>query len=384
MPYDFRLTEEQAELYKKCTDFANQEIVPKIKELEKDMNVRKAIYRKMAELGLFVRIVPKEYGGLFVDTISHEICMVAIAKADSGLATTLEASCKGAEAIAHWGTDAQRKKYIPKLVSGELAPAAFAITEEQAGSDANNIQTTATLDGDYYVLNGVKRYITTADIAGFIIVFAKTDERSISAFVVDRGTPGMKTVHEEDKLGLLTVNCVGIEFDNCRIPKENLVGREGQGLQIALKCLDTGRLDIAAQSLGVAEAAYEAALNFAKERKQFGQVITNFQAVSHKLADMELKVSAAKLMLFKGCWARDNQKSCNLEATMAKLYCSEVANEIAYEAQQIFGGRGYVKAFPAERFFRDARVTTIYDGTSEILRNTIAYHLLKKNIIDIN
>lgn len=266
-------------------------------------------------------------------------------------------------------------------------PASFAVTEKDAGSDVKRIQTSACIDPDdsnYYVLNGEKQYITNGDSAGVLLVIAQTglmpsadhESKVMSAFLVDKGTPGISIPKVERKMGLLTANLVTVKFSGCRIDKKRLLGKEGDGLKIALSSLDSGRLSVAAQALGISEAAYEGAVAFAKKREQFGGPISGQQAIAFKLADMRVKLEAAELLLFKAAWLRMQRASFTAEASIAKLFASEAANWIAYEALQIHGGFGYTKDCPAEKYFRDARVTTLYEGTSEIQRLIIARELL--------
>lgn len=359
---DFSLTPKQMTLEKECADFAKLEIEPNVSRLEEDLVFRRELFHKLAERGWF-----KLYQG---DPIAYVLALKAIARVDAGIAVAMAVTNMVGEIISHFGTAEQQAHYLSKT------PFSFAITEKNAGSDVKNIQMTAEQDpnGDF-ILQGEKQFITNADIAGAIIVIAKLkieNSHEITAFVVEQNTPGFQITKKERKLGLLTANLVGFKLDNCHIPKNAMLGKPGQGLHIALTALDSGRIGIAAQALGIAEGAYEAALQFSQEREQFGQPIGKNQVIAFKLVDMKVKLSASFLMLMKACCLKSQALPYTLEASEAKLYCSEACNEIAAEALQIHGGYGYIKDYPVEKYFRDARVTTIYEGTSEIQRLIIS------------
>lgn len=286
-----------------------------------------------------------------------------------------------AETIDCFGNEFQKSHYLPKIADGSCIPLSFALTEKQAGSDVKAIQTSFSIDPkdpDWIVLEGFKQFITNGDIAGALIVMAKGEwngEEGVTAFLIDRGLQGFSVTKKENKLGLLTANLVSLKFDHCGISKNTVLGQPGEGLKIALGALDSGRLGIAAQAVGIAEAAFEAALDYSKKREQFGHAIGENQSIAFKLADMRVKLDAARLMMLKAAWLKDEGLPYSMEAAEAKLFCSEVCNEIATEALQIHGGYGYIKDYPVEKYFRDARVTTIYEGTSEIQRIVIARHL---------
>lgn len=382
---NFELAPHQIQIDELCTIFARNEIAPRIKELEENVDMRLELFRRMANMGLFLLSVPKQHGGNFIDTISYVIALKAFAKVDAGISVAIAVTNMVSETISRFGTEEQHKKYIPKIGSGECVPLSFALTEKNAGSDAKAIQAEAHYDPEnqhVFIINGEKQFITNGDIAGAIIMMAKTKNRSgeeeISAFLIDKETPGLSVVKKENKLGLLTANLVSLRFDNCRVPAEQLLGQQGQGLQIALSSLDSGRIGIAAQAVGIAEAAFEAALRFAKERYQFGHAIGDNQGIAFKLADMKVKLSAARLMLYKAAWLKDKGEIFSEEASEAKLYCTEASNEIVDEALQIHGGYGYIKDYPVEKYFRDARVTTLYEGTSEIQRIIISRHIFNE------
>lgn len=376
MNFDF--TEEQKIIEDRCRKFADNVIAPQIKELEQDLELRQNVFEQMAKEGFFSLALTDENKR---DTLGYLMGLKAIAKVDAGMAVAMAVTNMVAESIERFGSEEQRYYYLPKIKEGICAPLAFAMTEKQAGSDVKSIQTTFTEDpndSNFILLNGAKQFITNGDIAKALVVFAKgkfNGEENISAWLIDRGTRGFYVAKKENKLGLLTANLVSLKFENCRLPKSAILGEPGDGLKIAFNTLDSGRLGIAAQSIGIAEAAFEAALLFSKERIQFGYPIGGNQAIAFKLADMRVKLDAAKLLTYRAAWLKDAQKTFTMEAAEAKLYCSEVCNEIAGDALQIHGGYGYIKDYPIEKYFRDARVTTIYEGTSEIQRLVIARHL---------
>lgn len=377
---NFAMKEEQKEIASRCKHFAEKVIAPQVKQLEEDLELRQKVFQQMAIEGLFTLALPNK--DKKTETIGYLAGLTAIAKVDAGIAVAMAVTNMVAEAIEKFGTEKQRSYYLPKIADGTCAPLSFAMTEKLAGSDVKAIQTIFVVDpkdSDFIVLNGSKQFITNGDMAGALVVFAKgrldCEEEGISAFLVDRGAKGFSVIKKENKLGLLTANLVALKFENCRISKNAILGPAGEGLKIAFSSLDSGRLGIAAQSIGIAEAAFEAALLFSKERFQFGHVIGANQAVAFKLADMRVKLDAARLMAFYAAWLKDEKAPFTQQAAEAKLYCSEVCNEIAAEALQIHGGYGYIKDYLVEKYFRDARVTTIYEGTSEIQRIVIARHL---------
>jgi len=353
--------------------FAEKEIAPHVARLEEDIPFRLELFRKMAKANLFLLAVSKESGGAFSDTLSYLLALKEIAKVDAGISVAMAVTNMVAECIATHGSEKQKKQFIPKISSGENIPLSFALTEKNAGSDAKNIASTAHRQGDCFKINGEKQFITNGDLAKILLVFAKT-EKGISAFLVDHNASGLSVTKKERKLGLLTANLVSLKFEDT---SGELLGHEGEGFKLALSALDSGRLSIAAQAIGIAEAAYEAALNFAKNREQFGHAISENQAIAFKLADMHVKLSASRLLLEKAALLKDEGKPFSLEASEAKLYCSEACNEITAEALQIHGGYGYIKDYPVEKYFRDARVTTLYEGTSEIQRIVISRSILK-------
>lgn len=378
---DFQHSVEQQGLAWFCKEFAEKQIIPFQQQLEDDLSLRQTLFTKMAQAGLFLLTVPHTVGGTFRDTISYLLALKEIAKADAGISVAMAVTNMVAEMIYLYGTEQQQNKYLPRISSGKNVPFSFALTERHAGSDAKSIRTFAKRVGEVYIINGEKQFITNADIAGAILLFARTNDDeehpNITAFMIDQDTPGLTVTKKERKLGLLSANLVDLKLDQCHVIALNRIGQEGEGLKIAFKALDSGRLGIAAQAIGIGDAAFEAAAKYSKEREQFGNPISEYQAIAFKLADMHVKLSASRLLVEKAAWLKDEGRPFTLEAAEAKLFCTERCNEIASEAVQIFGGYGYVKDYPVERYFRDARVTTLYEGTSEIQRLIISRAILK-------
>jgi acyl-CoA dehydrogenase len=376
---NLNFTEEQEMMRKMVQEFAQTEIAPFVERMEQGEFPR-PILNKMAELGLMGITVPEEYGGAGMDFISYIIAIHEISKVSATVGVILSVHTSvGTNPILYFGTEEQKKKYVPKLASGEYL-GAFCLTEPGAGSDAKSLKTKAVRQGDYYILNGSKIFITNGGEADTYIVFARTDpnekgSRGISAFIVEKDTPGFIIGKDEKKMGLHGSRTVQITLEDAKVPAENLLGEEGQGFKIAMANLDVGRIGIAAQSLGIAEAALEHATAYAKERIQFGKPIAEQQGVAFKLADMATAVEAAKLLVYHAAFLRAQGLPCGKEASMAKLFASRTAMENAIEAVQIFGGNGYTKDYPVERLFRDAKICEIYEGTSEIQRLVISKYL---------
>jgi acyl-CoA dehydrogenase len=376
---NLRFTEEQEMMRKMVKEFAENEIAPFVERMEKGEFPRQ-ILKKMAELGLMGITVPEEYGGAGMDFTSYIIAIHEISKVSATVGVILSVHTSvGTNPILYFGTEEQKRKYVPKLASGEYL-GAFCLTEPGAGSDAKSLKTKAVRQGDYYILNGSKVFITNGGEADTYIVFARTNpdepgSRGVSAFIVEKDTPGFIIGKDEKKMGLHGSRTVQISFEDAKVPAENLLGEEGQGFKIAMANLDVGRIGIAAQSLGIAEAALEHATAYAKERIQFGKPIAAQQGVAFKLADMATAVEAAKLLVYRAAFLRSNGLPCGKEASMAKLFASRAAMENAIEAVQIFGGNGYTEDYPVERLFRDAKVCEIYEGTSEIQRLVISKQL---------
>ncbi|WP_186667946.1 acyl-CoA dehydrogenase [Sporosarcina sp. BP05] len=377
---DLTFTEEQQMMRDMVQNFAKTEIEPFIPRMEAGEFPRE-ILTKMGGLGLMGITVPEQYGGAGMDFISYISAIHELSKVSAVVGVILSVHTSvGTNPIMYFGNDEQKNRYLPKLASGEYL-GAFCLTEASSGSDAGSLKTRAVKKDDHYVLNGSKMFITNGGEADVYIVFASTDPSKgtygISAFIVDKDTPGLVIGKDEWKMGLHGSRTVELSFDQMKVPSENLLGEEGGGFKIAMANLDVGRIGIAAQALGIAEAALEAATEYAKQRVQFGKPIAAQQGVGFKLADMATAVEAAKLLVYRAAQLRAEGLPCGKEASMAKLFASKAAVEGSIEAVQVFGGYGYTEDYPVERYFRDAKVTEIYEGTSEIQRIVISKHLMK-------
>lgn len=375
---DLRFTEEQNMMRKMVRDFADTEIAPFVEKMEQGEFPREVL-KKMGELGLMGIPIPEEYGGAEMDFISYIIAIHELSKVSATVGVILSVHTSvGTSPILYFGTEEQKQKYVPKLASGEYL-GAFCLTEPSAGSDAGSLKTRAVKESDHYVLNGSKVFITNGGEADTYIVFASTSpelgSKGISAFIVEKNTPGFFVGKDERKMGLHGSRTVQLTFEDMRVPAENLLGKENEGFKVALANLDVGRIGIAAQALGIAEAALEAATAYAKERRQFGKPIAAQQGIGFKLADMATAVEASKLLIYRAAELRAKGERCGKEASMAKLYASKTAVDVATEAIQIFGGYGYTEDYPVERYFRDAKITEIYEGTSEIQKIVISKQL---------
>jgi acyl-CoA dehydrogenase len=375
---NLRFTEEQEMMRKMVRDFAQSEIAPFVEKMEEG-EFPKEILKKMGDLGLMGIPVPEQYGGSEMDFISYIIAIHEISKVSATVGVILSVHTSvGTNPILYFGTEEQKQKYVPKLAAGEYL-GAFCLTEPSAGSDAASLKTRAVKKDDHYVLNGSKVFITNGGEADVYIVFASTNPeagtKGVSAFIVEKDTPGFIVGKDEHKMGLYGSRTVQLTFEDMKVPAENLLGNEGEGFRIAMSNLDSGRIGIAAQALGIAEAALEAATGYAKERIQFGKPIAVQQGIGFKLADMATSVEAAKLLIYRAAQMRSEGQKCGLEASMAKLFASRTAVEVSTEAIQVFGGYGYTKDYPVERYFRDAKVTEIYEGTSEIQKIVISKQL---------
>ncbi|MEH7111056.1 acyl-CoA dehydrogenase [Neobacillus niacini] len=375
---NLRFSEEQEMMRKMVRDFANSEIVPFIEKMEQGEFPRE-ILRKMGELGLMGIPVPQEYGGAEMDFVSYIIAINELSRVSATVGVILSVHTSvGTNPILYFGTDEQKQRFLPKLASGEYL-AAFCLTEAGSGSDAKSMKSRAVKKDDHYVINGSKMFITNGGEADVYIVFASTNpelgSKGISAFIVEKKSPGLVIGKDEHKMGLHGSRTVQLSFEDMRVPVENLLGNEGDGFKIAMANLDVGRIGIAAQALGIAEAALGAAVEYAKERQQFGKPIAAQQGIGFKLADMATNVEAARLLLYRAADLRAQGLKCGLEASVAKLFASKTAMETATEAIQVFGGYGYTEDYPVERYFRDAKVTEIYEGTSEIQRIVISKYL---------
>ena len=379
---DFELTEEQRMVRDTTRGYAEKELKPIASRLDHDGVYPQEQLEKLGAMGLMGVFVPEQLGGSGLDRVAYVAALEEISKVWASLGVIMSVNNSlVCGPLVRFGTEAQKKRYLPRVASGEWL-GCYALTEPSAGSDAGSIQTQAKRAGEDYVLNGSKVFTTNGSRANLAIVYAVTDPSSgkngISAFLVERQTSGYVVDKIEDKLGLNSSETAALRFENCRVPRENLLGHEGEGLRIALETLDGGRIGIAAQALGIAQACLEESLSYSQERKQFGEPIANFQAIQWMLADMATEIDAARLLTYRAASLQQQGKNVTREAAMAKLFASESSNRAAYKAVQIFGGYGYIKDFPVERFFRDARVTTLYEGTSEIQRLIIARQLLRE------
>lgn len=378
---DFELTEEQRLIQKMMRDFANNEIIPAGRALEDRHEFPKELLKKIADLGILGMTLPKEFGGTHTDEFSFILALEEIGRALPSLSVIISVHCSlFCYAINTFGTPSQKDKYLPQAASGQTL-GAFSLTEPGVGSDATQLKTKAKKDGDVYVLNGTKSWITNGREADALILFAKTEkdtEKKFSAFIVDKKTPGLHVTRIEEKLGLHASPTAEISLEDCRIPMENRLGKEGQGTAIAFKCLDHSRIGIAAQSVGLAQRALDEAIKYAKTREAFGTTISGLQAIQLMIADMATHIEAARLLTYQAALLFEKGKPFAKESSMAKLFASEAANKIAYLALQIHGGYGYSKEYVVEQLFRDARAFSIYEGTSEIQRLVISRYLLNE------
>jgi alkylation response protein AidB-like acyl-CoA dehydrogenase len=361
--------------------FADEELAPTAEQRDEKEEFPAEAVRKMAELGFMGMMVSERYGGAGLDTIAYVLAMIEISRADASAGVIMSVNnslvCWGLE---EYGSDGQKEKYLRDLASGKKL-GAFALSEPEAGSDATNQRTTAQRDGDMYVLNGTKNWITNGSTADVVLVMAATDRskgaKGVSAFIVEKNTPGFSVAKKERKLGIRSSDTVSLSFQECRVPAENRIGEEGFGMKFALKTLDGGRIGIAAQAVGIAQASLDAAVRYSKERKAFDHPIAEFQGIQFKLAEMATNLEAARLLTLQAALLKDQRREYGAAAAMAKLFASRVAVENALEAIQIHGGYGYVREYHVERYLRDAKITEIYEGTSEIQRIVIARSLLR-------
>jgi butyryl-CoA dehydrogenase len=378
---DLSLTEEQSLLQKTVRDFAESEVRPLAKELDETGHFPRALFTKAAELGLAGIALPESEGGAGFDHVAYTIVIEEISRccASTGVILSVQNSLYG-DPIHRYGTSEQKKKFLEPFARGEKI-GCYALTEPQAGSNAAALQTKAVLRGDKYVLNGTKAWITNGGAADAAIVYVNTHpekgEKGITAVVVEKGTPGFKVGKEEKKLGISATACSELVFTDCEVPATNRIGNEGEGYKVALSTLDGGRIGIAAQAVGIAQGAFEAATKYAQERLAFGHPIAQFQAIQFMLADMATDLDAARLLVRKAAWKQDTGARFSMDAAIAKLFASEMATRVTHKAIQIHGGNGYSREYPVERNYRDARITEIYEGTSEIQRLVISSWLLR-------
>jgi alkylation response protein AidB-like acyl-CoA dehydrogenase len=377
----FEETENQKMIREMIRDFGAREIKPYMMEWDESQEFPVGLFKEMGSLGLMGVLVPEQYGGAGFGYLEYITAIVEISKIDGSIGLSVAAhNSLCTNHILQFANEEQKRKYLPKLATGEWI-GAWGLTEPNTGSDAGNMRTVAVRDGDFYVLNGAKNFITHGKSGNVAVVIARTgdvgDSHGMSAFIIEKGTPGFTSGKKENKLGMRASETAEIIFSDCRVHKSQLIGNEGDGFIQALKILDGGRISIAALSLGIAQGAYEAALRYSKERHQFNQPISKFQGIAFKLADMATKIEAARLLTYRAGDLKNCGKEINKESAMAKLYASEVAVETANEAVQIFGGYGYTKDFPAEKYYRDAKLCTIGEGTSEIQKLVISRAILK-------
>ncbi len=378
---DFSLSPEQELIKETAKDFANTHLLPGVMERDENQKFPKDEIKKMGELGFMGMMIPEKWGGSGFDTVSYVIAIEEIAAVELATSTVMSVNNSlVCQVLLDWGNDAQKNDFLVPLASGEKL-GAYSLSEPQSGSDASNMRTFAEKDGNNYVVNGTKNWVTSGQSSDIIIFFCLTDKdagsKGISAFIVEKGTPGLEVGKKENKLGLRASDTCELYFDNCKISKENLIGDEGEGFSIAMKALGGGRIGIAAQSIGLARSALEKALNYSKERKQFGKPIGNFGAIQNKLADMATNIDGARLLVWKASVLKDQGKDYAKESSMAKLLASSTAMSAASECVQIHGGYGYMQEYGVERLMRDAKITEIYEGTSEIQRLVIGRELLK-------
>jgi len=378
---DFRYNENQKLISEMISSFSRKEIIPNIKHWDDNQIFPVSIFKKLGQLGLMGVLVPQNYGGSGFGYAEYVTAIEGLAKIDPSIALSMAAHnslCVGH--IMQFGNDEQKKRYLPKLVSSEWI-GAWGLTEHNTGSDSGGMSTTAIKDGNYWVLNGSKNFITHAISGDIAVVVVRTgdkgDSKGMSTFIIEKGMSGFSSGKKEDKLGMRASETAELIFDNCRVPKENLLGNVGDGFKQAMKVLDGGRISIAALSLGIAKGAYEAALKYAKERIQFGKPIAQHQAISFKLADMATTIEASELLIYNAVNKKNYNQKVTLDSAMAKYYSSEMAVKVSTDAVQIFGGYGYSKEFPVERFYRDSKLCTIGEGTSEIQKMVISKHILK-------
>jgi hypothetical protein len=377
---DLQPTEAQTQIRELARRFARERLAPIARQRDRESLYPTAELREAGALGLLGVNVPEDLGGAEAGALAYALVIAELAEACASTTVAVAVTNMIAEQIAHFGTEAQRKRFVPRLVSGEAIAGAFALSETHCGSDAAALTTSARREGAGWVVNGQKQWITSGDHAGVVLVFARTGgpgAKGVSAFVVEGGTPGMTAGKPEHKMGLRGSSTVPLTFENCRLAMDALLGEEGGGFKIAMSALDGGRIGISAQAIGVLRGCLAASRTYAKQRRAFGHALAELQAIQWKLADMATDLAAAELLCFRAASLKDLGRPFTREASMSKVFCTEAANRHASEAVQIHGGYGYIDEFPVERYFRDARVQTLYEGTSEIQRRVIAREILK-------
>jgi alkylation response protein AidB-like acyl-CoA dehydrogenase len=380
---DLTLTPEQQMIKEMARDFANKELLPVAAHFDETQTFPYELWKKMGQLGLMGLLIPEAWGGAGVDTVSYVLALEEIARGNPALSISMSINnsltCYG---LFKFGTEEQKKRYLVPMASGQKL-GGYALSEPNSGSDAVHMKTSARREGDHYILDGSKMFISNGESGHIFLVFAVTDKAAartadgITCFIVEKGMPGFKVGKKLDKLGMRASDTTELIFEHCEVPAANVLGHEGFGFKVAMQLLDGGRIGIAAQALGIAQAAYEFALQYAHDRQQFGRKIYDFQAIQFMLVDMATRIDASRLLIHRAATLRDAGQPCGREASMAKLFASETAMWVTTKAVQIFGGYGYIKEYPVERYFRDAKVTEIYEGTSEIQRLVIAKNILK-------
>jgi alkylation response protein AidB-like acyl-CoA dehydrogenase len=375
---DFELGEDQKLMAEAAREFAEKKLKPIAEKMDEEEAIPAEILKELADLGYYGMLLPEKYGGLGLDTLSYACAMEELARGSAavmiGLSVHNSLCCR---AIFDYGTEQQKEKYLPKMAAGEWI-GSYSLSEPGSGTDAGSLQCMAVEAADGYIINGTKAWVTSAGLASVFVVFVRTDKtagtKGISCLIVEKGTPGMNIGKKEKKMGLKASDTREVSFIDCKVPKENLLGEKNKGFKVALSLLDNGRVGVASQAVGIAQAAFEEAFKYAHERQQFGEPLANFQAIQFKLAEMALKIETARLLTHKAAVLKDKGRASK-EASMAKLFASETANFVASQAVQIHGGYGYVKEYAVERYFRDARVTEIYEGTSEAQKIVIFRNL---------
>jgi len=379
---DFRLTEDLEFIQQAARDFARNEIKPGVGERDEKAEYPADIIKSMGELGFMGIAIPEEFGGAGIGNLAYVLALEEISRADAGVGVVMSVNnslC--CDPLHHFGSDYIKETYLKKIASGEWL-GSYSLTEPGAGSDAGALAMTAVKDGSEWILNGSKAFITNGDSCDITVTYAKSDPeapsgRGITAFVVEKGTPGFSVGKHEDKVGIRSSDCTSLIFEDCRVPVENVIGEEGKGFKVAMATLDVGRIGIGAQALGIAQACLDESLSYSAERVQFGKPIAAFQAIQWKIADMAMELDASRLLVQRAAWMRDEGLRHTLQSSMGKLFASETAMRAALEAVQIHGGYGYIREYPVERLMRDAKITEIYEGTSEIQRIVIARNLMK-------
>ncbi|NRD63192.1 acyl-CoA dehydrogenase family protein [Corallococcus exiguus] len=378
---NFDLTETQTLIRDTARKFARERVAPHARASDREERFDPEVFKALAEVGLLGVNLPGKYGGAEAGVVSYALAMMEMAAADASVSVAMAVTNMCGELIHAVGTDAQREKFVTRITSGEAIVGAFALSEPHAGSDPGAMRTTATKRGDKYVLNGSKQWITSGAYAGVIVVWARTGQsgnKGLSCFIVEGGAKGLHVGKHEDKMGLRASNTVGLTFEDCEVPAENLLGKEGDGFRLAMMALDGGRIGIAAQACGTGRAAMEATVSYTKDRKAFGQAVADLQGPRFMMADMRTQLDAAELLTLRAAALKEAGQPFTREASMAKLFASEMSNKVAHKAVQLHGGYGYIDEFPVERYFRDARVQTIYEGTSEVQRMVIARETFRR------